>query len=321
MLNRREILLASAGAAAWPLARARNYPSKTIKLIYNFAPGGPGDGMARYLAQQMSGLLGQQVVVENKTGGAGAVGILSAANAPADGYTILFTTVTGVVQVPLVTRDESFDPLKSLAPLGGVGTTPLAILAHPSVPADDFPGFVEWARKQPTGVDIAGAGPIIEIATAVLAREAKLKLVYVSYRGNAPALQAVLAGDVKVFFNTPSAAIGELLKVGKLKVIGTTSAQPSSLFPGGVPISKYVPGYLQEINFAMFMPAGVQPEVAARLKGALRKVLEEPGLAERFHTLGLSLQPIGADEVTRVAAREMEAIRKTLETTPVRFGN
>jgi tripartite-type tricarboxylate transporter receptor subunit TctC len=321
MINRRDILVASAVAAGWPLARAEQYPNKPIKLIYNFAPGGPGDAVSRYLAQRMGVLLGQPVVVENRTGGGGAVGLLAGARAAADGYTFLYTTVTGVVQVPLVTKDASFDPLKSVMPIGGVGTTPLAILAHPSLPVNDFPSFVEWARKQPTGVDIAGAGPIIEIATAVLARETRLKLVYVAYRGNAPALQAVLAGDTKVFFNVPSAAVTELIKAGKLKVIGVTSAQPTVLFPGGQPISRYVPGYVQEIHFALYSPPGIPAEAAAKVGDALRKVLAEPGIEERFFSLGLNLQPLAAEEVTRVTARDVESIRKTLETTPVKFGD
>ena len=321
MINRRQAIVGAASVAGFvPAALAQPFPSRPIRLIYNFAPGGPGDAVSRYLAQQMGSLLGQQVIVDNRTGGGGAVGILAAARAPADGYTLLYATVTGVVQVPLVTKDATFDPVKSLTPTGGVGTTPLALLAHSSVPADNFASFVEWARQQPKGVDIAGAGPIIELATARLGQEAKIKLVYVPYRGAAPALQALLAGDVKVYFNTPYSGTSEHLKTGKLKIIGVTAAQPSPLFPGGQPISKSLPGFIQEINFAMWAPPGTPADVQARLGDALKKVMAEPGLSERMVGYGLTMQAISADEVTRVTQREAESIRKILETTNVKFG-
>jgi tripartite-type tricarboxylate transporter receptor subunit TctC len=320
MLNRRHIVATASLMALAPLSRAQTFPNRPIKLIYNFAPGGPGDAISRYLAQQMGVILGQSIVVENKTGAGGAVGFLAAARAPADGYTLLYSTVTGLVQVPLVTKDEGFDPFASLVPVMGVGATPLAILAHPSVPANDVPSFLEWARQQPKGVDVAGAGPIIELTTALLAREARLNLVYIGYRGAAPAVQAVLAGDVKLYLNVPSSLTAEHIKAGRLKVIGVTSNEPSSLFPGGQPISKYVPGFLQEIDFAMFAPAGTPADAVTKLREALQKVLMEPGIAERFHAQGLSLKPIGAAEVSRVARREDASIRKILETTPVKFG-
>ncbi|MGE0098017.1 MAG: Bug family tripartite tricarboxylate transporter substrate binding protein [Hydrogenophaga sp.] len=320
MIQRRQILATASLMALAPLSRAQAFPNRPIKLIYNFAPGGPGDAISRYLAQQMGAILGQPMVVDNRTGAGGAVGILAAARAPADGYTLLYSTVTGLVQVPLVTKDEGFDPFASLTPVMGVGVTPLAILAHPSVPANDIPGFLDWARQQPKGVDVAGAGPIIEVTTALLAREARLNLVYIGYRGAAPAVQAVLAGDVKLYLNVPSSLTAEHIKAGRLKVIGVTSAEPSSLFPGGEPISKHVPGFVQEINFALYAPAGTPADVVGKLREALQKVLTEPGIAERFHLQGLSLKPIGPTEVSKVARREDTSIRKILETTPVKFG-
>ncbi|NDZ18555.1 tripartite tricarboxylate transporter substrate binding protein [Variovorax sp. WS11] len=321
MLNRRQVL-ASAPllALAHATAAPPPFPTKPIRLVYNFAPGGPGDAVSRYLAQQMAPLLGQPVFVENLTGGAGAVGILNAARAPADGHTILYTPVSGVVQVPLVTKDGKFDPFKSLSPLAGVGVTPLAIVAHPSVPADDVPSFLAWARTQASGVDVAGAGPITEVACALLANEAKLKLVYVGYRGASQALQAVLAGEVKVYFIVPSAATAEFLKAGKLKALGVTTAQPSPLLPGVGTIGKHVPGYVQEITFALWAPAGVPAEAATRLVDALKKVLDEPETVERFSANGLSLHFRPAHELEQVTRREAENIRRILETTPVKFG-
>lgn len=318
--NRRSILIAATAAAFGPVAWAEGWPRKPVRIIVNFPAGGPGDAVARYIAERMGPILGQQVVVENRSGGAGAVGILAAANAPADGYTFLYTTVTGVVQVPLVTKDQNFDPLRSVVPVMGVGNTPMGLFVHASSTASDFPSFVEWARKQPAGLDIGGGGPIVEIATAVLARSADVRLVYVPFRGTAPVVQAALAGDVKAFFSTPSPVIAENIKAGKLRAIAVTSASASDLVPGVDPIAKFVPGYVQDIHFGFFAPPGIPAEAATRFGNALTTVLAEPGMKERLAGFGLSLQPAAASEIARVTARDAEIIRKTLETTPVKFG-
>lgn len=320
MLNRRSILMATMGVACSQVAQAELWPRKPIRVILNFPAGGPGDVVVRYVAQRMSAILNQQVFVENRSGGAGAVGILAAANAQADGYTFLYTTVTGLVQVPLVTKDPSFDPSKSVVPVMGIGSTPMGLFVHPSSPAADFPGFIEWAQKQPAGLDIGGGGPIVEIATAVLARSANVRLVYVPFRGTAPAVQAALAGDVKAFFSTPSPVISENIRAGKLRAIAVTSATASSLVPGVDPIAKFIPGYVQDINFGFFAPAGTPAEAVVKFSETLGKVLAEAGMTERLAGFGLGLQPTGASEVARLITRDAEMIRKTLETTPVKFG-
>jgi tripartite-type tricarboxylate transporter receptor subunit TctC len=319
-LVRRAILVAIPLLSLVSLSQAQPFPNKPVKIIYTYAPGGVGDALTRVLALSMGNALGQPVVVENRTGGSGTVGVLAGARAPADGYTLMLTTITTVVQTPLVTKDASFDPVKAMSPIANLSVTPLVLLAHPSVPASDFPGFVEWARMQTAGVDVAVAGPTLEVATALLSRETKLKLVNIPYRGGAPALQALLAGDVKMFFNPPSAAMMEFIRTGKVKVLGVTSAQASPLISGGVPISKFVPGYIQDINFALWAPAGTPQEVVAKLGEAVKKALAEPGMAEKFHNMGTTLNPGSAEEVVRITQREAQNIKTILETTPVKFG-
>jgi tripartite-type tricarboxylate transporter receptor subunit TctC len=222
--------------------------------------------------------------------------------------------------VPLVTRDQSFDPLRSVVPVMGIGSTPIGLFVRASTPAADFPGFIEWARKQPAGLDIGGGGPIVEVATAVLARSANVRLVYVPFRGTAPVVQAALAGDIKAFFSTPSPVISENIKAGKLRAIAVTSASGSSLVPGVDPIAKFIPGYVQDINFGFFAPAGTPAEAVVKFSETLAKVLAEAGMKERLTGFGLGLQPLAAPEMARITARDAETIRKTLETTPVKFG-
>jgi len=314
------VILATALAAVVPLAAAQAFPDRPLKIIYTYAPGGTGDSLTRALADGMSKDLGQPVIVENRTGAQGTIGVLAGARAPADGYTMMLTTITTVVQTPLVTKDTSFDPITGMVPIANVSVTPLVLLAHPSVPANDFPSFVEWARKQEAGVDMAVSGPTLEVSTALLARDAKIKIVNINFRGGAPALQATLAGQTKIFFNTPSAQMTEFVKQGRLKVLGVTSAEPTPLVPGGVPISKFVPGYVQDINFAIWAPAGTPRDVVQKLSAAVKKAAAEPGMAERFHDMGTTLRPAGGDEVTRIAKREAQNIKTVMETTGMKYG-
>ena len=299
---RRSLLLAAsllALAPLAPLAHAQGFPTKPIKIVITYAPGGTGDVIARTLATSMSELLGQPVVVENKTGAFGSIGT--------------------VVLAPMVTKDASFDPVKGLTPIANLAMAPMVLLVHQSVPANDFPGFVTWAKQQAKGVDIAVAGPTPEVATALLAQQAKLNLVTVPFRGYGPALQSVLAGDTKVIFMMPSVQMMEFIKQGKLKVIGVTSAQPSPAVPGAVPLNKFVPGYVQDINFALWAPPGTPADVAAKLTETVRKGLSAPGMAEKFVAFSVPLAVAGPDEVTRITTRESNDIKKIMETVPIKF--
>ena len=239
--------------------------------------------------------------------------------APPDGHTLLVTTIGTVVLAPMVTKDASFDPVKGLTPIANLAMAPLVLLVHQSVPANDFPGFVTWAKQQAKGVDIAVAGPTPEVQTALLAQQAKLNLVTVPFRGYGPALQSVLAGDTKVIFQTPSVQMMEFIKQGKLKVIGVTSAQPSPAVPGAVPLNKFVPGYVQDINFALWAPPGTPADVAAKLTETVRKGLSAPGMAEKFVAFSVPLAVAGPDEVTRITTRESNDIKKIMETVPIKF--
>nr|QDL89205.1 Argininosuccinate lyase [Sym plasmid] len=318
-LFRRSFLLTASLLGLATLASAQGFPSRPLKIVYTYAPGGTGDVIARSLAAAMAEQLGQPVVVENKTGASGAVGTMAVRHAPADGHTLLVTTITTVVQAPMVTKDATFDPVKGLTPIANIAMAPLVLLLHQSVPANDFEGFVAWSKQQAKGVDIAVAGPTLEVATALLARDAKLNLVNVPFRGSGPALQSVLGGDTKVIFQAPSVQMMEFIKQGKLKVIGVTSAQPSPAVPGAVPLSKFVPGFVQDINFAIWAPPGTPPEVAERLTEAVRKSLAAPGMADKFVAFSVPLAIAGPDEVTRTTLREAANIRKIMETVPIKF--
>jgi tripartite-type tricarboxylate transporter receptor subunit TctC len=316
--TRRRLVLAALAAGAARTTRAAAYPASTVRIVYNFAPGGPGDAAARYLADQLTPRLGQPVIVENKSGGNGSIGIMAVARERPDGLTLLFTTLAGLVQLPYY-ADKNFDPIKGLQPIAMVGAAPLVILAHPSLPANDFLSFVEWARTQKT-VPIAGAGPIIELTLARLSREARLNLEFIPYRGSAPAIQAVLGGEVQLYLMPPSGTTTELVRNGRLKVIGVTSAEPSALAPGVQPIARQVPGFVQDVHYCFWAPAGTGSDVVTTLTQALMEIMGRPATTEKLLSFSIEPRKGGPDEVTATTLREAENIRRILAVTPIKFG-
>ncbi|MCW5654356.1 tripartite tricarboxylate transporter substrate binding protein [Hydrogenophaga sp.] len=318
--TRRTLLAAACALAIAPAAHAQAYPDRPVKILYTYAPGGPGDALTRLLATHMGPLLGQPVVVENRTGASGGVGVMAAARSPADGYTFLLTTITTVVQIPMVMRDNSFDPVKSLTQVANVATQPLVLVAHPSVPANDFLAFVEWMRKQPEGVHVAVSGPTLEVASALVNKGANIKMVNVPYRGAAPAFQALLGGEVKLYFTTPSAALLDFVKQGKVKVLGVTSAQASPLIPGAEPIGKYVPGYVQDINFAVWGPPGVPEPVMAKVTESIRKAMAVPEMAEKLGMMGMTPAHAEAAKVVSITQHEAANIKRAMEIATIRYG-
>ncbi|MCW5654169.1 tripartite tricarboxylate transporter substrate binding protein [Hydrogenophaga sp.] len=314
--NRRDLLLASGALALAPALRAQSFPSRPLKMIYTYAPGGVGDALARMTAASMGNYLGQQVVVENRTGASGSIGVQAGWRAAPDGYTMVMTTITTVVQYPLVTKDNSFDPATSLVPLANLAMNPLCLLVHPSLPVTDFPSFVAWAQQQSGGVDVAVSGPTLEVATALLAHGAKLKFNTIRYRGGAPALQAVLGGEVKVWFESINGAMLANAREGKLRLIAVTSQEAFSLLPDVPPIARFLPGYVQDINFALWAPPGTPAEIVASLKDAIAKAAAEPDMKDKIAKNGVVQAAEGGEYVTRVTRREAAAIKRAMELVP-----
>lgn len=319
-LNRRTLLAATCALALAPSVHAQAYPDRPVKLIFTYAAGGGGDALTRLLAQHMSPTLGQPVVVENRTGASGGVGTMAVARSPADGYTLLLTTVTTVVQIPMVMRDKEFDPVKSLTPIANISSQPMVLVAHPSVPADNFPAFVEWSRKQPDGVHVAVAGPTLEVASALVNKGANIKMVNVPYRGAVPAFQALLGGEVKLFFTVPTASTLEFTKQGKVKVLGVTSAQASPLIAGAEPIGKYVPGYVQDINFAVWGPPGLPAPVLAKVSEAIRVAMTAPEIKERLNAVAMSPAHSDPGKLVSITEHEVANIKRAMEVATIKYG-
>lgn len=274
----------AAGAMAQP-----GYPSRPIRLVVPYAPGGTTDIMARVLQVPMQEDLGQPIVVDNKAGAGGAIGMKDAAHAVPDGYTIVFINNGLVATTPILQKGAGYDGLRDFAPIGMVSSSPMLVVVNGELPVNDLKGFIDYAKKNAGKLEYASAGPgsFGHLSTELFLRAAGLQMVHVPYKGQAPTLNAVLSGEVKLLITSPSSAMNSHIASGKLKLLGVGTPVRSPLYPDTPTVSTVLPGYQAESWFALLAPAGTPPEVIARLNKALNKALALPDLQQRLNTFGL----------------------------------
>src|SRR5215468_10549964 len=246
-LPRRQFLHLAAGAAALPavsrIARAQTYPSRPVRWIVGFPPGGGADTVARIAGQWLSDRLGQPVIIENKPGAGTNIATEAVVRAPADGYTLLLVTAANAINTTLYEK-LNFSFIRDIAPVAGIMVVPNIMLVNPSVPAKTIPEFIAFAKANPGKINIA-SGPIGG-PTHVMAELFKMMtgtdMLLVSYRGVAPAVTDLLGGQVQVMFNSLPASI-EYIKAGTLRALAVTTAMRSETLPGIPTLGEFMPGY------------------------------------------------------------------------------
>lgn len=305
----RAVLLAAACAAFCAAAAAQGFPSKPIHIVVPYPAGGTTDLMARALQEPMQKTLGQPVIVDNKPGAAGAIGAREVARSPADGYTLLFSNNGPSSTTPLLVKDAGYDGLKDFSPVSLVSTAPLFVVVNAAVPANDLRSFIDYARAQPNGLEYAsaGIGSLGHLASELFARMAGIKMIHIPYKGQAPTSNAVMTGEVKVLITTSSSTMNSYITAGRVKLLGVSTPEPSSLAPGAPVVGSVLPGYKVEIWFGLLAPAGTPSEVVTKLNDAVTKALALPDLQQRFINFGViatagtpkRLGDLIADEVPR----------------------
>ena len=290
MMRRRELVLASAAAAlAGPTqAQVGGVP---IRILVGAPAGGSTDTLARTLAASMGPLLGRVVVVENKPGAGGNIAADAVAKALPDGNTLLMSFTSHAINATLYPT-LPFDPVRDFTPLTCVATSPSILVAHPSVPAKDVRELIALAKSQPGRLNFAiGAlGSSLHMAGEAFKMQSGVFIVNIPYRGTAPAVQDVLAGQVQLMF----AAVGNVqghIKAGKLKALGVTSAKRLPEFPEVPAIAEAMPGYESSAWFGLFGPGRMPPELAARISDAARQAIAQPEMRRRLNTEGAT--PVG----------------------------
>jgi tripartite-type tricarboxylate transporter receptor subunit TctC len=320
--SRREFLHLAAGAAAFlPLMRAaaaQAYPSRPVRWIVGFAPGGGNDLVARLLGQRLSERLGQPFVIENRPGAAGNLAAEAVVHARPDGHTLLLVSSNNATNAA-VYDSLGFDFLRDIAPVAGIGRTPLVMAVNPAVPAKTVAEFIAYAKANPGKVNMgsAGTGGIGHLAGEEFKMMAGVDMTHVPYRGNGPALTGLLGGEVQVLF--PSLASGlEFVSTGKLRALAVASAQRAEKLPALPTVAESVPGFEASTWYGVGAPRGTSATIIERLYTEIDAVLAEPAMTARFAELGDVPRPMTPAAFGQYVAGETEKWRKVAKFAGVK---
>jgi tripartite-type tricarboxylate transporter receptor subunit TctC len=293
----RKLLTVVAAALLGPgwtgLAAAQTYPTRPITMIVPFPAGGATDTLARFLAENMRAILGQSVIIENIAGAAGSIGVGRAVRSAPDGYTLsIGTSTTHVLTGGLYAL--SFDLLKDLDPVIYIGSEPLLIVGKKNLPADDLKGLIAWLRANPdkASVGIAGVGAVGQLTGISLQKETGTKFQFVPYRGNAPAMQDLLAGQID-FMIEPSSNFKSLVAAGSVKPFAITGRARLPSSPD-IPTADEagLPGFFASLWYGLWVPKDTPKDIVAKLNATMVQLLADPSVKQRFAELGIQITPL-----------------------------
>ena len=300
-------LLALALALALPAAAwAQAWPSRPVRLVVTFPPGGSSDTAARIVAPRLAERLGQQVIVENRPGAGGGVGIDAVAKSPADGYTLVLSGAGGLTANPSLYRKLSYDPLKDLAPIGTFGTSPFVLIAHDSLPAASVKDVIALAKTKPGKLSYAsgGNGTAMHLTGELIKSMSGSFIVHVPYRGTGPAVLATMGGETELAI-ADLASVRQQARGGRIRLLGVTSRERSALAPELPTLAESgVPGLEAAGWFAVLAPAGTPAPVIKRLSSELNAVLRLPEVREQFANAGLEPLPGTPAALSELMVRE-----------------
>lgn len=278
-----------AAALAFPaIVQAADWaPTKPIRLIVPFPPGGSNDIVGRLVASDLSPLLGQQVVVDNRGGAGGIIGSEIAANAQPDGHTLLIASVAFAYNPSIYKSRVRFDPEKSFTPIAQIGTGPSALTVNPNMPAKTTKDLIDMAKAKPGTLNYAtaGIGSFQHLSTEMLKLLGKINIVHIPFKGGGPAMADVIAGNTQI-------TMGSLLQLvphiqsNRLRLLAVGSAKRNSAFPNAPTVAETVPGYEANNWWGILAPAGVSPAIVRRLESEVAKVVNTPDMQKKFDSQG-----------------------------------
>lgn len=285
------LLCASAAACIAAPVLAQNYPTRPVRIIIPFTPGGGSDIQGRALAQRLTERLGQQVIVENRPGAGTVLATEFASKAPADGYTVLFVTTTFAINPSL--RKVPYDILKDFSPLIYLTAQPNMIAAHPSLPANHPRDLLRIAKERPNALTYgtAGAGTAAHVSMELMQMMSGAKLTHVPYKGGAQGIVDLMSGQIALFVTPPASLLGHI-KQGKLKPIAVTTAKRAAAAPNVPTVAEGgIPGYEATAWQGLVVPAGVPREIVGRLNKEINAIIQLPDVRERIEADGA--EPMG----------------------------
>jgi tripartite-type tricarboxylate transporter receptor subunit TctC len=290
-------------------AQAQNWPSKPVTLVMPYPPGGGTDTMARLITQKLEPRLGQPVIFDYRPGAGSAIAATYVSRAPADGHTILYATSTTMAINVSVHKNLAYDPTKDLAPIAQFAVTPFVLVVNPSLQVKSVADLVALAKSKPGGLSYASNGPggAAHLFAELMKTMLGIELTHVPYKGNAPALNDVVAGHVSLMFVDPSSAV-QLTRQGKLNALGVSTATPVAFAPELVPLAEAgIPGF-DGASWHMFVaPGGTPKPILSKLHAEVDAIIKEPDVAAEFNKRGFV--PTGGGPPERLS----EFVRSEIE--------
>jgi tripartite-type tricarboxylate transporter receptor subunit TctC len=316
---RRQFLHLAAGAAVLPgmsrIVQAQTYPTRPVRVVAAFAAGGGVDITARLISQWLSDRLGQSFVVENRPGAGGNIGTEAVVNAAPDGHTLLLATVPNAVNATLYEK-LNFNFIRDTAPVSGIIRVPMVILLHPSVPAKTVPELIAYAKANPGKVNMAsaGTGSAPHMAGELFNFMAGVNMVHVPYRGQGPALNDLLGGQVQVYFAT-TPGTSEFVRTGKLRAVAVTTATRAEAFSELPRVVDFVPGYDASQWYGIAAPKSTPADIVDKLNREINAALTDPKMRAKFAEIGGEPLAGSSSEFGHFIAAETEKWGKVVKFT------
>jgi tripartite-type tricarboxylate transporter receptor subunit TctC len=319
---RRKFLKLAAAAAALPVlprfAMAQAYPSRPVRLVVGYPPGGPADIGSRLVAQALSDRLGQPFIVENRPGAGGNIGTEVVVKAAPDGYTLINANIPHSINATLY-DNLSFNFIRDIAGVALIYRQPLVLEVNPSLPVKTVPEFIAYAKANPGTINAAssGIGTPQHLALELFKRMAVVDLIHVPYRGSAPALTDLISGQVQAMLDTINSSIGHV-RSGRLRALAVSTAKRSDALPDAPTIGDFVSGFEVTSWSGVGVPKKTPVEIIAKLNKEINAALGEPKLKERFAELGAIVSPISSAEFDKFIADETEKWGRVIRGANIR---
>lgn len=321
-VTKRALLGGLAGlaiAVAAPASAATDWPNKTVTIVVPFSAGGNTDTMARLLAEHMSKKLGQTFIVDNRPAAGGTLATGQVAKSKPDGYTLMFGSAGQLVILPMLQK-VSYDSAKDLAPLSIFGTGPFILGVKQSIPVNDVKELIDYAKKNPGKLNVAsaGTGSIGHLTAALFAKRAGIDIVPIPYKGGGPAIAALVAGEVDMYFGNAS----ELLQYstgGRLKLLAVSAPNPLKQLPTVPTVASLFPGFKTSSWNGLIAPVGLPKDVADKIVASTIEASKDPAIVERLTTLGIEPTGSNADEFAKIVQEERALYREAVDAAGLKM--
>ena len=297
----------------------QQYPTKTVRLIVPYPPGGGTDTIARIVSQKLSEVLGQQVIMDNRPGAGANIGVELAARSPADGYTLLLTTIANAISASLYSK-LNYDLVRDFAPITLLATTPHILVVHPSVPARTVKEFIALAKSRPDQLaySSSGSGTPAHLAAELFKYMTGIKMLHIPYKGGGPSVVGLVGGEASVGFATMPSVLTHV-KSGRLRGLAVTTAKRSPSTPDLPTISEAgVPGYDAGSWYGLAAPVGTSKDIVARLNAETIKVLKFPDVKQRLDGVGFEVLVSTPEEYAAFTRSEIDKWAKVVKASGAR---